>query len=101
GHFASKPTGPFKSGAACGVWKFHFRHYQTMVATAIDVDFDLEIFPRNFVTDLAQSTTARRRPQHGELLGAQPDLAFFARSGGADLGRARSHFPAFSHATKP
>ena len=69
-----------------------------MVATVINVDFDLEIFPRNLVTGLAQSTTARHRPQHGELLRTQSDFAFFARPAAADLECERSCFGFFPQA---
>ena len=69
-----------------------------MVATVINVDFDLEIFPRNLVTGLAQSTTARGRPQQGELLRTQSNFAFLARSAAANLEGERNSFGFFSQA---
>src|SRR5947209_18971133 len=69
-----------------------------MVAAAINVDFDLEIFPWNLVTGLAQSTTARGRPQQGELLRTQSNFAFFARSAAANLEGERNSFGFFSQA---
>src|SRR5207249_11727886 len=96
--FSSKPMWWLERAAACVVVKFHFSDHQTMVAAAIYVDFDLEIFPWNLVTSLAQSTTARGRPQQGELLRTQSNFAFFARSAAANLEGERNSFGFFSQA---
>src|SRR3984893_12039960 len=53
GDFPPKPARRLEFPAARLAWEFDFRYDQTMVAAAINVDLDLEIFPRNFVTGFA------------------------------------------------
>ena len=67
------------------VGEFDFRHNQAAVLPPINVDLDNELSPWNFVTDLAQPSAARCRPQRRELFRTQPDLAFLARGAPANF----------------
>src|SRR4029078_11485146 len=70
----------------------------TCVSTAINIDFDHDAGPRDFVTYLSQSSPGRTRPEGCELSGAWLDLAFFAMAFPADLKCERCSFTCFSQA---
>ena len=101
GDFTPKPARRFELAAARLAREFNFRHHQTMIATVINVDLDLKIFPRNFVAGFSQPPPRCGRPQRGKLLRAQPDLAFFPRRPPADLERKGSRFSFFPQPDVP
>src|SRR6266404_1989564 len=49
GYFPPKPAWRLESPAARLAWELHFGNHETMIAAVINVDLDLEIFPRNFI----------------------------------------------------
>jgi len=47
------------------------------MSAAININFDQQISPGNFVAQLAQSSSNCRGPERGELLRAELDLPLF------------------------
>jgi len=72
-----------------------------MVATVINVDLDLQFFPRDFVTRFVQPAPACRRPQHRKLCLTQTNLAFFARRSPSYLERQKSGIALFPKTNVP
>jgi hypothetical protein len=58
----------------------------------VNVNFDLPILPRNFVTRLVQTPPAGGWPEHRELRWTQFNLAFLPRRSPADLESERCRF---------
>src|SRR5437588_6388341 len=50
GHFAAKPMRWFEFMAHGAAWEFHFGDDEPFVLSAVNVDLDHEILPRDFVT---------------------------------------------------
>ena len=98
GHFPPKPGRGLKSAAARAIGEFHFRNYETGVSASINIQLDKQIFPRNFVAHLSQSSTHRARPQRCELFRGQLDLAFFAVAVATHLERKRRNVASLSKA---
>ena len=95
-HLPSKP-GRWLEPAACYlVGEFHFRHYQTAMSAAINIDLDEQIFPGNLIANLAQSSPGSSRPKRGELFRTETDLAFFPVRAATDLESKRRSFAFFS-----
>ncbi len=68
------------------------------MSAAVNIDFDHDIVPGNFIAHLSQSSPGRPRPQRCELFWAELDLAFFAMAATTDLKRERSRAPRLSQA---
>jgi len=63
----------------------HFCHHQAGVSTLININLNDQVFPGNFATHLAQSSSGSPWPKRVELFWAQPDLAFFPVSAASHL----------------
>jgi len=85
GHFPPKPPGSHEPATANAIRELHFGHNKTCMSAAINVDFDHNVVPGNFITHLSQSSPGRTRPERCELFRAQLDLAFFAMAAPTDL----------------
>jgi hypothetical protein len=72
-----------------------------MISSVINVDFDFEFLPRDFITRLVQTAAARCRPEHGELRRTQLDLAFLAGCAPTDFERERRRLALFSQPNMP
>jgi hypothetical protein len=66
------------------------------MSAAINIDFDHNAVPWDFVSHLSQSSPGRTRPQRCKLFRAQLDLAFFAMAAPTDLKREGCSVPRFS-----
>src|SRR5438034_5110776 len=73
-HFPAKPGRRLELSARCTIREFHFRHYQTGMPSAININLDQSISPWNFVAQLAQPPPRSRRPERSELFGAESDF---------------------------
>src|SRR2546430_17739661 len=62
------------------------------MSAAINIDLDEQIFPRDLVAHLAQSSSCGSRPKLGELFRTKPDLAFFPVRAATDLESERRGF---------
>ena len=98
GHLPPKPGWGLKSTAARAIGEFHFRNYETGVSASINIQLDQQIFPRNFVAHLSQSSARRARPERCELFRGQLDLTFFAVAVATDLESQRSNMASLSKA---
>src|SRR5947209_19861922 len=68
--FTAKPPRWLKLSTADLVRKFNFRHNQSLVSAMVNIDLDLQLLPRNFVTGFSQSTALRRGPKNFKLFTA-------------------------------
>src|SRR5262249_49932130 len=86
-HFPPKPPRRFEPAAAGSIRKFHLGHDKTCMSAAINIDFDHNLVPWHFVTDLPQSSAGGTRPQRCELFRAQLDFAYFTMAAPTNLKR--------------
>src|SRR6266567_4282349 len=101
GHLPPKPGGGLELSAHSTVWEFHFRHHQTGMSAAININLNQQIFAGNFIAQLAQSSPGGRRPERGELFWAEFDLAFFPGAAAAHFESQRCSFPLFAETNLP
>jgi hypothetical protein len=59
------------------------------MSTTINIEFDQQTFPGNFVAHFSQPSAGRAGPERRELFRCQLDLTFFAMSASANLERQR------------
>src|SRR5207247_335798 len=100
-HLPPEPGRGLKFSAHCTVREFHFCHHQTGMSAAININLDQQVFPGNFVAQLAQSSARRRWPQRGELFWTQLDLALFPVCAAAHLEGQRRGLPFFAQTNLP
>ena len=101
GHFPAKPPRRREFAARYEVGEFHLRHYQTGMFTAINVNLDHQISPRNVVPHLAQSSSRSGRPERCKLFWAELDLALFPVCPTANFESERRGFALFPKANMP
>jgi hypothetical protein len=95
-HLPAEP-GRWCEPAACYlVGEFHFRHYETGMSAAININLNDQIFPGDVIAYLAQTSSGGSRPKRGELFRAEPDLAFFPVRAATHLESQRRSFAFFS-----
>ena len=67
----------------------------------INIYFDLQLLPRNYVTRFVQAAATRRRPEHRELGRTQFNLALLSRCAATDLECQRCGLAFFSETNVP
>src|SRR6266496_3043631 len=100
-HLPPEPRRRLELPARCTVGEFYFRDHQTGMSAAININLDQQVFPGNFVAQLAQPPANGRGPKRGELFWAELDLALLPVCTAAHLESQRRGFPFFAETNLP
>src|SRR6266478_305924 len=100
-HLPPEPGRRLESSASYAVGEFHFRHYQTGMSSAININLNEQIFPGNVVAYLAQTSPGSPWPKRSKLFRTEPDLAFFPVCAATHFKRKRCGFAFFAETNLP
>src|SRR6266699_6675633 len=100
-HLPPKPGRGLEFSAHYTVREFHFCYHQTGMSAAININLDQQVFPENFVAQLAQPSACGRWPERCELFWAELDLALLPGSAAAHFESQRRGFPFFAEPNLP